>query len=119
MVLAVNRMVKLITSFRSEPGGTQIEFAAAGDHVVENGIERKLVLARPPRDQLPDLGAVPPDEDRRRLLPAMPWIGGEQPGQVAVIGLRRLESVERLLLLVVLAKRLAELMTADRHAPAS
>src|SRR5258705_6625459 len=91
-------------------GGAQIEFAAAGDHVVKNGIERKLVLARPPRDQLPDLGAVPPDEDRRRLRPPMPWIGGEETGKVAVVRLRRLEGVERLLLLIMFAKRLAELI---------
>ena len=40
----------------------QIELPAAGDHVIEYSIERKLVLARPARDQLPDVGAVPPDE---------------------------------------------------------
>src|SRR5436190_24214788 len=81
--------------------GTQIEFAAAGDHVIKNGIERQLVLARPPRHQLSDLRAVPPDEDRRWLRLSMPWIGGEETGQVAVVRLRWLESVERLLFLVM------------------
>jgi hypothetical protein len=91
-------------------GSTQLEFAAAGDHVVKNGIKRKLVLARPPRDQLPDLGAVSPDKDRGRLLPSMPWIAGKETGKVAVVSLRWLERVERLFFLVVLAKSLAELM---------
>src|SRR4029077_11874860 len=95
-------------SFRA--GGAQFEFAAAGNHVVKNGIKRKLVFARPPRDHLPDLGAVPPDKDRGRLLPSMPWIGREETGKVAVVGLRWLERVERLLFLVVLAKGLAELV---------
>lgn len=89
--------------------GTEIEFAAAEGHVIKNGIERKLVLARPSRDHLPDLRAVPPDEDRRWLRPSMSWISGEEMGEVAVVRLRWLESVERLLFLVVLAKRLAEL----------
>src|SRR6185312_11576968 len=89
-------------------GSTKIEFAAARDHVIENGVERKLVLARPSRDLLPDLRAVPPDEDRGRLCPSMSWIGGEKPREVAVIRLRWREGVERLLFLVVLAKRLAE-----------
>src|SRR6185437_14219881 len=89
--------------------GTEIELAAARDHIVENGIERKLVLARPSRDNLPDLRTVPPDEDGRRLRPSMSRIGREEMREVAVIRLRRLESVERLLFLVVLAKRLAEL----------
>jgi hypothetical protein len=64
-------------------GGTQIEFAAAQDHVIKNSIQRELVLARPPRDQLPDLGAVPSDKDRGQLAPPMPWIGGEgkDPGR--------------------------------------
>jgi hypothetical protein len=110
MVLAVNRMVKLITSFRSEPAARRSSSRQPGSHVVKNGIKRKLVLARPPRDQLPDLGAVPPDKDRGRLLPSMPWIGGEETGKVAVVSLRGLERVERLLFLVVLAKSLAELM---------
>ena len=57
----------------------QIELPAAGDHVVKHSIKRKLVLARPPRNQLPDVGAVPPDECRSRLPPAMPWIGGGYP----------------------------------------
>ena len=90
--------------------GPEIEFAAAGDHVIENGIERKLVLARPSRDQLPDLRAVPPDEGCCRLRPSMSWIGGEETGEVAVVRLRWRESVECLLFLVVLAKRLAEPM---------
>jgi len=92
------------------PDGTQIELAAAGDHVVKHSIKRKLVLARPPRNQLPDLGAVPPDESRSRSLPAMPWISGKEPGEVAVISLRWPEGIERLLFLVMVAKRLAELM---------
>ena len=49
------------------PLGAQVELTAAGDHVIEHGIERELVLARPPRDQLPDLGAVAPDQGRSRL----------------------------------------------------
>src|SRR6185312_6658099 len=40
----------------------------------------------------------------------MPWIGGEETGEIPVVRLRWLEGVERLLFLVVLAKRLAELM---------
>src|SRR5438045_1724687 len=84
--------------------------AAAGDHVVKHRIKRQLVLARPPRDQPPDVGAVTPDEDRRRLRPAMPWLGGKKPEQVTVVSLRRREGVERLPFLVVFGQRLAELM---------
>src|SRR5205085_120479 len=92
------------------PDGTQIELAAAQDHVVKHSIKRKLVLARPPRDQLPDLGAVPPDEGRSRLLPAMPWISGEEPGEITVVSFRWPEGIERLLFSVMVAKRLAELV---------
>ena len=92
------------------PDGTQIELAAAGDHVVKHNIKRKLVLARPPRNQLPNLGAVPPDESRSWLLPAMPWISGKKPGEVAVVRLRWPEGVERLLLFIVFAECLAEFM---------
>ena len=45
------------------PDSTQIEFAAAGDHVVQHGIQRKLILAGPASHQLPDPGAMPPDEE--------------------------------------------------------
>src|SRR4051812_17266265 len=38
----------------------------------------------------------------------MTWIGGKQPVEIAVIGLRCLEGVERLFFLVVAAQRLAE-----------
>src|SRR5581483_1241924 len=72
-----------------------------------------------PRDELPDPGAVPPDEARSRLAPAVPRIGGKQPLQIAVVGLRRREGVERLLFLVVLANGLAQLVqrieTLARH----
>ena len=40
----------------------------------------------------------------------MPWISGKEPGEVAVISLRWPEGIERLLFLVMVAKRLAELM---------
>jgi hypothetical protein len=87
----------------------QIELSAAGDHVVKYSIKRKLVLARPPRNQLPDVGAVPPDECRSRLPPA-PWIGGKEPGEVAVVSLRWPEGIERLFLFIVVAECLAEFM---------
>jgi hypothetical protein len=75
---------------------SQIVRAAAGDHVVKHRIERELVFARPPGNQLPDVGAVAPDKDRSRLRPAMPWIGGKQPVEITVISLGWLEGVERL-----------------------
>src|ERR1700756_3079599 len=40
----------------------------------------------------------------------MPRIGGKQPREIAVVSLRWREGIERLLFLVVVAKRLAELM---------
>src|SRR5246127_2487533 len=40
----------------------------------------------------------------------MPWISGKEPGEIAVVRLRRREGIERLLFLVMVAKRLAELM---------
>src|SRR5437762_7103145 len=55
------------------------------------------------------MGAVAADEGRTRWRPAMPRIGGKQPEQVPVVSLRRLEGVERLLFLVVLAQRLLKL----------
>src|SRR6266567_6001604 len=39
----------------------------------------------------------------------MAWIGGEQPVEIAVVSLRRLEGVKRLFFLVVTAQRLAQL----------
>ena len=42
--------------------GAQILLAAPGDHVVKYGIERKLILSRPTRNQFSDVGAVTPDE---------------------------------------------------------
>src|ERR1700751_1422944 len=38
----------------------------------------------------------------------MPWIGGKQPGVIAVVGLRWREGVKRLLLPVMVAEGLAE-----------
>src|SRR4051812_39297374 len=38
----------------------------------------------------------------------MPWIGGKQPLEIPVVGLRRLERVERLFLFVVVGQGLAE-----------
>src|SRR6478736_1533611 len=84
--------------------------AAAGDHVVKHRIKRELVFARPPGNHLPDVGAVAPDKDRSRLRAAMPWIGGKQPVEIAVVSLGWLEGVERLLSFVVAAQSLAELM---------
>src|SRR3984893_6244222 len=84
--------------------------AAAGDHVVKHRIKRELVFARPPGNQLPDVGAVAPDKDRSRLRPAMPWIGGKQPVEITVVSLGWREGVERLFFLVVAAQSLAELM---------
>src|SRR6185436_2924428 len=40
----------------------------------------------------------------------MSWIGGKQPLEITVVGLRWLEGVERLFFLVVVAQCLAELM---------
>src|SRR5690348_18503020 len=82
----------------------QIELPAAGDHVVEHGVQRKLILARPPRHQLSYVGAMLSDERRSRSSPVMPRIGGKQPREVAVIRLGWREGVEGLLFLVVLAK---------------
>ena len=40
----------------------QIKLTAAGNHIVQHGVECKLILAGPPRYQLPDLSPVSPDE---------------------------------------------------------
>src|SRR4051795_5826359 len=88
----------------------KVELSTPRDHVVKYSIKRQLVLARPARDQLPDLGAVAPDECRCRSAPAMPRISREQPGEVAVVSLWRPKSVERLFLFIVIAKRLGEFM---------
>src|SRR5262245_62047313 len=82
--------------------------AAAGDHVVKHRIKRELVFARPPGNQLPDVGAVAPDKNRCRLRQAMPWVGGKQPVEITVVSLGWLEGVERLFFLVVAAQSLAE-----------
>src|SRR5208337_5105676 len=81
--------------------GAQIELAAADDHVIEQSIERKLVFACPPRNHLSHSRAVAPDEHRGCLRPTMPRIRGEQPQQIAVVGFRRVENVESLLLSVM------------------
>src|ERR1700750_594164 len=93
--------------------------AAAGDHVVKHRIKRKLVFARPPGNQLPEVRAVAPDEDRSRLRPAMPWIGGKQPVEMTVVSLGWLDGVERVFFLVVAAQSLAELMQGTDALPRS
>src|ERR1700687_1236532 len=87
---------------------TQSELATPGHDVVEHGIERELVLARPLRHQLSNSCAIAPDEHRSRPRPVVARIGGEQAQQVTVVGRWRIEGVESLLFSVVLAKRLGE-----------
>ena len=58
--------------------------------------------------QLSNSCTIVPNEYRSRLRPVVPWIGGEQPQQVTVVGCGRIEGVESLLFSVVLTKRLRE-----------
>src|SRR6185437_9294830 len=87
----------------------QVQLPAPYYHVVEDCIQRELVFTRPLRDELSDPRAVVPDEGRRCLRPMMSRIIGEQPPQVAIVGLRRVEGVESQFLPVVFGKRVGQL----------
>ena len=109
MVFAVNRMVKLMTSFRSEPGARRLSSRqrevmlsrTASSVSWFSPVHREIICLTCARCRLMKTAG--------RLRPSMSWISGEEMGEVAVVRLRWLESVECLLFLVVLAKRLAEL----------
>src|SRR5262245_52372666 len=90
------------------PNRTQIELATPGHDVVEHSIERELVLTRPLRYKSPNSRTIAPDKHRSRLRPVVPWIGGEQPQQITVVGCGRIEGVEGLFFSVMLTKRLRE-----------
>src|SRR2546428_3318169 len=94
---------------------TEIKLATPGHDVVEHSIERELVLARPLRHKSSNSRTIASDEHRSRLRPMVPWIGGEQPQQITVVGCWRIEGVESLLFSVVLTKRLRE--AAERVDP--
>src|SRR5215471_9811206 len=86
----------------------QIELATPRHDVVEHGIECELVLTRPLCHKSSNSCAIALDKHRSRLRPVVPWIGGEQPQQITVVGCWRIEGVESLLFSVVLTKRLRE-----------
>jgi hypothetical protein len=87
---------------------TQIELATPGHDVVEHSIERELVLTRPLCYKSSNPRPIAPDKHRSRLRPVVPWIGGEQPQQITVVGCGRVEGIKSLFFLVVLTKRIRE-----------
>src|SRR4029450_2046829 len=91
---------------------------AAADHIIENGIERELILACPLRNDLPDLGAVAAQKCGSRRQAAMPRLGGEDATKIAVVDLRIIDGVVCLLPLVVLGQGLRELAQRLRGAAA-
>src|SRR6266566_4465117 len=86
----------------------QLALATPRHDVVEHSIERELVLTRPLRYKSSNSRTIAPDKHRSRLRPVVPWIGGEQPQQITVVGCGRIEGVESLFFSVVLTKRLRE-----------
>src|SRR5215470_11848418 len=87
---------------------TQIELTTPCHDVVEHGVERELVLTRPLRHKSSNSRTIAPDKHRSRLRAVVPWIGGEQPQQITIVGCWRIEGVESLLFSIVLTKRLRE-----------
>ena len=88
---------------------TQLQLAAAGDHIIEYGIERQLVLAGPFGHNLPDLCPVAQEKTRCRGRTAMPRIVGENPAQIPIVEFRRIVGrLMRLLFLVMLGESLGE-----------
>src|SRR5579863_3620569 len=90
--------------FMLGPYRPQIKLPAARDHAVEHGVQRELILAGPPRHESADAGAMPPQKRRRGFRAAMFWVGRKDPMQIAIVGLGRVERVERLLLAVMFAE---------------
>src|SRR5262249_41254209 len=85
----------------------QAQFLASPDHLIENLIERELVLACPLCDHAPNLAAVPPEQPRRRRLAsvARPLGLAEQALQITVVGIGKANRVVGPLALVVVPKR--------------
>src|SRR5512140_432741 len=86
-------------------GGAQLQLAAASDHVVENLIERELILARPVGDQLANLGSIAPQEARGQLAALVARIVREETAQVAVVDVGITHEITPALLFVILAER--------------
>src|SRR5262249_6607930 len=84
----------------------QVQFLASPDHLIENLIERELVLACPLCAHAPNLTAVPPEKRGRRLASvARALCLAEQALQIAVIGIGKANRVVSPLALVVVPKR--------------
>ena len=73
----------------------QLELAAAADHIIENRVQRQLVLSRPLRDDLPNLRAVVPEKSGRRRRPMIPRIVGEDAQKIAIVDGRMLDRVTK------------------------
>src|SRR5262249_61103326 len=87
----------------------QVELPATHHHVVEKGIERELIFARPPRNYLSYPRTMPADEQGSRRGAAVARIGGEQPQKVALVRFRCLVCIQPPLLAVMLGGRLGAL----------
>src|SRR5262249_61280783 len=73
---------------------SQVELPATHHHVVEKGIERELIFARPPRNYLSYPRTMPADEQGSRRGAASAWVGGGIPQQAPIGRFRWLECIE-------------------------
>ena len=104
-VFAVSSTMKFIRSCALVSDRAQLELAAAVDHIVKHRVQRELVLSGPLGDHLPNLRSVLAKERGRREPPAKLRIGGKQTMQFPIVGLRRIDGVKSLLLLIIFGKR--------------